>query len=122
MRQLHILTFVLFSLAASGQAFAVDPTGIPECDNFLSQYETCGLEVLTGGPKLSFEKAIQESAMSFRASASNEEQRKAITQVCIDTHKALKENETPFKTCMNRSMPSPVTTSPMPVTPSAPKP
>jgi len=107
MRRLHILTILLFSLSLSGKAFAVDPTGIPECDEFLTRYESCGLEVLTGGPKLSFEKAIQESAMSFRAAAGNEEQRKAITQVCADTHKALKENETPFKTCMNRPMPNP---------------
>jgi len=107
MQRLHILGFVLFSLCATGEALAVDPTGIPECDDFLTRYEACGLEVLSGGPKLSFEKAIQESAMSFRASAGNEEQRKAIVQVCADTHKALKANETPFKACMNRALPNP---------------
>jgi hypothetical protein len=93
---------MLISVSMSGSAYAVDPTGIPECDDFLTKYETCGLEVLSGGPKLNFEKAILESGMSFRASASNEQQRAAIVQVCTDTLKALKTNETPFKDCMNR--------------------
>jgi len=91
---------ILFALTVP--AFAVDPTGIPECDDFLGKYESCGLEVLTGGEKRQFETAILESAMSFRASASNDQQRAALVQLCKDTLQSLKTNETPFKLCMNK--------------------
>ncbi len=102
MRPLRFLTVLPILSALTAPAFAVDPTGIPECDEFLGKYESCGLEILTGGEKRQFETAILESAMSFRASASNEQQRGALVQLCKDSLQSLKVNETPFKLCMSK--------------------
>jgi hypothetical protein len=88
--------------ALTAPAFAVQPTGIPECDDFLGKYESCGLEILTGGEKRQFETAILESAMSFRVSSTDEKQRAALVQLCKDTLQSLKTNETPFKACMTK--------------------
>jgi hypothetical protein len=43
-----------------------------------------------------------ESSMSARASVENPEMRASITQLCVDSFKALKANDTPFKICMNQ--------------------
>ncbi len=102
MRLKHFLAVLLISPALTLEAYAVDPTGIPECDTMLNKYESCGLEILAGGAKLKFETAILESAMSFRASATNEQQRAALVQLCSDSMKSLQTNETPFKACMNK--------------------
>ncbi len=83
-------------------AFAADPTGIPECDAFLSKYEACGLQILAGGAKLAFERTIMESVMSARASAGNPDQRAAIVALCTESAKAFKVNDTPYKDCMNQ--------------------
>jgi|GEM_PF-1277767 len=83
-------------------AFAADPTGIPECDAFLSRYEACGLQMLKGAEKLAFEKTIMESVMSAKASVSNPDMRASIVHLCADTDQALKTNDTPFKACMNQ--------------------
>ena len=102
MRLLHLLVLLPVLSGLSLPAFAADPTGIPECDAFLSKYEACGLQMLAGAEKLSFEKTIMESVMSAKASADNPETRASITKLCIDTHAALKANDTPFKACMNQ--------------------
>ncbi len=102
MRLLQILVLLPISSGLSLPAFAADPTGIPECDAFLTKYEACGLQMLTGGEKLAFEKTIMESTMSARASADNPEMRASIVKLCIDTAEALKNNDTPFKACMNQ--------------------
>ncbi len=102
MRLMHFLAALPIWAMLALPAYAVDPTGIPECDDFLSKYESCGLEILSGGEKLSFEKTILESSMSARASADNPATRAAILQLCIESYKSLKINDTPFKACMNR--------------------
>jgi hypothetical protein len=102
MRLLHIMVLLPVLSGLSFPVFAADPTGIPECDAFLSKYEACGLQMFAGGEKLAFEKTIVESVMSARASADNPEARTAITKLCVETDKALKANETPFKVCMNQ--------------------
>ncbi len=102
MRALQMLFTLLILPVLVIPAYAVDTTGIPECDGFLNKYESCGLEILTGGEKRQFEMAILESAMSFRASSSDEQQRAALVQLCKDTLKSLMTNETPFKPCMNK--------------------
>jgi hypothetical protein len=102
MRLLHFLVLSPICFALPLPAFAADPTGIPECDAFLSKYEACGLQILAGGEKLAFEKTIMESVMSARASAESPATRAAIVQLCTDSDKALKTNDTPFKVCMNQ--------------------
>jgi hypothetical protein len=102
MRLMHFLAALPIWAVLALPAYAADPTGIPECDEFLSKYESCGLEILSGGDRLSFEKTILESVMSARASAGNPQTHASIVQLCTDTYKALKTNETPFKACMNR--------------------
>lgn len=102
MRLQHFLAALPILSALSLPAYAVDPTGIPECDVMLNKYESCGLNILVGGEKRQFENAILESAMSFRASASNDQQRAALVQLCTDTMRSLKTTETKFKVCMNQ--------------------
>ncbi len=102
MRLLLVLAVAPLLSALTLPAYAVDPTGIPECDTMLNKYESCGLNILVGGEKRQFENAILESAMSFRASASNEQQRAALVQLCTDTMQSLKTTETKFKACMNQ--------------------
>jgi hypothetical protein len=102
MRLLHIIAAFPLCLGVSLPAFAADPTGIPECDAFLSRYEACGLQIMAGAEKLAFEKTIMESTMTARASAESPETRASIVQLCIDSMKALKTNDTPFKACMNQ--------------------
>jgi hypothetical protein len=102
MRLLHILVLLPALTGLPLPAFAVDPTGIPECDAFLNRYEACGLQILTGGEKLGFEKTIMESSMSARASVDNPEMRASIVKLCIDSYAALKVNDTPLKACMNQ--------------------
>ncbi len=102
MRLMHILVLLPVLSGLSLPAFAADPTGIPECDAFLNKYEACGLQILTGGEKIGFEKTIMESTMSAKASADNPEMRASILKLCVDSYAALKVNDTPLKACMNQ--------------------
>jgi hypothetical protein len=96
--KLPIALFV--TLASATPAFAVDPTGIPICDNLLERYEKCTIE-LPPARVHAAQKELLEGAMSLRANASNPELRPTLEKFCADTFDAMKSGSD-LEACMSK--------------------
>lgn len=92
------LAFLL--LLVSSPAFAVDPTGIPECDAFLHKYEACSIGLK---PKQvhAAQKELLDAAMGMRAASSNPSQRADLARYCNDTYEQMKK-ASDIKDCMSK--------------------
>lgn len=93
------LAFV-FLLATAAPAFAVDPTGIPECDDLLKRYEGCS-SLLPRDKVHAAQKELLEGAMSLRANAGNPEVRPQLERFCVATLQQMK-TESDIKDCMSK--------------------
>jgi hypothetical protein len=95
------LGFVLLpALLLATPAFAVDPTGIPECDALLKRYEECSAE-LPRAQIHAAQKELLEGAMSLRANASNPELRPQLEKFCVATFEEMKARSD-IKDCMSK--------------------
>lgn len=81
-------------------AFAVDPTGIPECDALLKRYEECTAE-LPPAKVHAAQKELLDGAMSLRANASDPKLRPTLERFCADTLEAMKA-QSAIKACMSK--------------------
>lgn len=89
---------LLFAVSFAPRAFAVDATGIPECDALLRRYEACSVE-LAPAKVHAAQKELLEGAMSLRANAGNPDLRPTLEKFCVDTLERMK-TESDIKTCM----------------------
>ena len=88
---------VLFAFAAT-PAFAVDPTGIPECDAFLKRYEACS-SLLARKQVHAAQRELLDAAMGMRAASSDPAKRADLVRYCNDTFEQMKKASN-IKDCM----------------------
>jgi hypothetical protein len=92
--------FVFAAAVVASPAFAVDPTGIPQCDALLKRYEACSVELPP--PKVhAAQKELLEGAMSLRASAGDPKLRPDLERFCDDTFEKMK-TQSDIKDCMSK--------------------
>lgn len=89
----------LFVLAAT-PAFAVDPTGIPQCDALLKRYEACSGQ-LTPKQVHAAQKELLDGAMAMRAASSDPAKRADLERYCADTFAQMKK-ASDIKECMSK--------------------
>jgi hypothetical protein len=87
----------LFALIAT-PAFAVDPTGIPQCDTLLKKYEACS-SLLTPKQVHAAQKELLDGAMGMRAASTDPKLRPELERYCTDTFERMKK-ESDIKECM----------------------
>jgi hypothetical protein len=92
--------FILPALLLATPAFAVDPTGIPQCDALLKRYEECSVE-LPRAQVHAAQKELLEGAMSLRANAGNPELRPQLEKFCVATYEDMKARSD-IKGCMSK--------------------
>ncbi|QGM44846.1 hypothetical protein [Methylocystis heyeri] len=87
-----------FALLSVSPAFAVDPTGIPQCDALLKKYEACSSQL---SPKQvhAAQKELLEGSAGIRANAGNAALRPDLERFCNDTFERMKK-ESDIKDCM----------------------
>jgi hypothetical protein len=81
-------------------AFAVDPTGIPQCDALLQRYESCS-SLLPPKQVHAAQKELLDGAMGMRAVANNAKIRPDLERYCTDTFERMKK-EGDLKECMSK--------------------
>lgn len=79
------LVFALFATPA----FAVDPTGIPQCDALLKRYEACSGQ-LSRKQVHAAQKELLDGAMAMRAAASDPAKRADLERYCDATFEQMK--------------------------------
>jgi hypothetical protein len=89
-----------FTFFASSNAFAVDPTGLPECDMLLKRYETCSSELPPPKYRAAV-KEILEASMSLRAEAKDLKKRADLERYCSNTFAQMKTKSS-IKECMSK--------------------
>ncbi|WP_363347978.1 hypothetical protein [Methylocystis echinoides] len=89
----------LFVLAAT-PAFAVDPTGIPQCDALLKRYEACS-SLLSPKQVHAAQKELLDGAMGMRAAAGDPKLRPDLERYCTDRFEQMKK-ESDIKECMSK--------------------
>ncbi len=81
-------------------AFAVDPTGIPECDALLKRYEACSSQ-LSRKQVHAAQKELLDGAMGMRAVANDPAKRADLARYCTDTFEQMKK-ASDIKDCMSK--------------------
>ncbi len=97
---MKILAAAGFVLLAASPAFAVDPTGVPQCDALLKRYEACS-SLLTKDRVHAAQKELLEGAVSIRANAADPKLRPDLERFCVDTFERMKR-ESDIKDCMSK--------------------
>lgn len=88
---------LIFALLAT-PAFAVDPTGVPECDALLKRYEACSSQ-LSRQQVHAAQKELLDGAVGIRAAASDPAKRADLARYCVDRFEQMKR-ESDIKECM----------------------
>lgn len=92
----HRLALVFALLATP--AFAVDPTGVPECDALLKRYEACSSQ-LPRRQVHAAQKELLDGAMNIRAAAVDPAKRADLVRYCVDRFELMKR-DSDIKECM----------------------
>ncbi len=87
-----------FALFAASAAFAVDPTGVPQCDALLKRYEECS-SLLSKDRVHAAQRELLEGVVSIRANAGDPKLRPDLERYCVDTFERMKK-ESEIKDCM----------------------
>jgi hypothetical protein len=92
--------FVLALLLAATPAFAVDPTGVPQCDALLKRYEACSGQ-LPPQQVHAAQKELLDGAVGIRAAATDPSKRPDLERYCADRFELMKR-ESDIKECMSK--------------------
>jgi hypothetical protein len=90
----------VFVAALASPAFAVDPTGVPQCDALLKRYEACSGELPTEKVHAA-QKELLDGAMGIRAAAGDPKLRPDLERFCDDTFEKMK-TQSDIKDCMSK--------------------
>jgi hypothetical protein len=93
----RLALFAAFALSAA-PAYAVDPTGIPQCDALLKKYEACSVE-LPAKQVHAAQKELLDGALSLRANAADPKLRPDLERFCVDRFEEMKKRGD-IKDCM----------------------
>ncbi len=91
---------VLPFLFAATPAFALDPTGLPQCDALLKRYEACSGQ-LSPRQVHAAQKELLDGAMGIRAAAADPSKRADLERYCADRFEQMKR-ESDIKECMSK--------------------
>ena len=94
----HLLIFVVLLVATPARA--VDPTGIPQCDDLLRKYETCS-EKLAPERVHGAHVEILEGSTSIRGAAQDPKLRAELERYCTERFEQMKR-ESDIKECMSK--------------------
>ncbi|MGD9544847.1 MAG: hypothetical protein AB7F41_06650 [Methylocystis sp.] len=92
------LAFAL--LFAATPAFAVDPTGVPQCDALLKRYEACSGQ-LSPRQVHAAQKELLDGAVGIRSAATDPSKRADLARYCADRFELMKK-ESDIKECMSK--------------------
>jgi hypothetical protein len=81
---------LVLAIAFATPAFAVDPTGVPECDAFLKRYEACSGKLPTERVHAA-QKELLDAAMGMRAAGQDEKARPDLVRYCTDVFTRMKK-------------------------------
>ena len=84
MKIVVIFGFALFTVSP---AFAMDPTGVPQCDALLKRYEECS-SLLSKDRVHAAQKELLEGVVSIRANAGDPKIRPDIERYCVEPSSA----------------------------------
>jgi hypothetical protein len=92
---------MLFSAFAISPAFAVDPTGVEQCDALLKRYEACSSQL---PPKQvhAAQKEMIEGMMSIRAASADPKLRPELERFCAERFELMKKTGD-LAACMSRA-------------------
>lgn len=90
----------LFAAAVVSPAFAVDPTGIPQCDALLKRYEACSIH-LSPRQVHAAQKELLDGAMGMRAAANDPKARADLERYCVDIFEQMKK-ASDIRECMSK--------------------
>jgi len=92
--------FVVMAICFATPVYAVDPTGVPQCDAFLKRYESCSSE-LSPRQLHDAQKELLEAAMGMRAAATDPKIASDLGRFCADRFEQMKKSSD-IKDCMAR--------------------
>jgi hypothetical protein len=79
---------------APAMTAAVPPAGgsigVPECDEYVTKYETCLKEHVPAGQRVQMEQAFEMARNGYRTTAANAESRPALANMCKQAMDAAK--------------------------------
>ncbi len=95
---MKIIPAFALALGFVSPAFAVDPTGVPQCDALLQRYEACAPSLPTERAHAAT-KELLDGASSIRANAADPKLRADLERYCLDTFELMK-TQSDIKDCM----------------------
>jgi hypothetical protein len=90
MNKVKLPVAFLFAVVLATPAFAVDPTGVPECDAFLKRYEACSGKLSTDRVHAA-QKELLDAAMGMRAAGQDPKARPDLVRYCADTFARMRK-------------------------------
>lgn len=87
---------VLSGIWAQAPAFAQEPIGIPECDRFITSYETCVTTKVPATHRVTFSQQVHQLRTTWRALAQDPQARAQLEQICRTQGDQMRRGLEPF--------------------------
>lgn len=79
-----------------GTARAQEPIGIPECDRFITSYETCVTTKVPATHRVTFAQQVHQLRTTWRALAQDPQARAQLEQICRTQGDQMRRGLEPF--------------------------
>ncbi|QCK86098.1 hypothetical protein E8L99_10210 [Phreatobacter aquaticus] len=80
----------------SGIARSADDIGIPECDRFITSYETCVMTKVPATHRVTFTQQVATLRQTWRSLAENPQTRSQLQQICVTQGEQMRRGLEPF--------------------------
>ena len=80
----------------SGMALSADEIGIPECDRFITSYETCVTDKVPASHRVTFTQQVAALRQTWRSLAENPQTRSQLQQICVSQAEQMRRGLEPF--------------------------